>query len=52
MDDVVPTRAAANQELTDTVRGAPVLGDIMDVSEKAGYVAHLGKLFGKKKKKD
>ncbi len=52
MDDIVPTRAAVNQELTDIVRGAPVLGDIMDVSEKAGYAAHLGKLFGKKKKKD
>lgn len=51
-DNIVPTRAAVNQELTDTVRGAPVLGDIMDVSEKAGYAAHLGKLFGKKKKKD
>jgi hypothetical protein len=52
IDNVVPTRAAVNQELTDTVRGAPVLGDIMDVSEKAGYAAHLGKLFGKKKKKN
>ena len=51
-DNIVPTRAAVNQELIDTVRGVPVLGDIMDVSEKAGYAAHLGKLLGKKKKKD
>ena len=52
IDNVVPTRAAVNQEVTDAVRKTPVLGDVMDVAEKAGYVAHLGKLFGKKRKKE
>lgn len=51
IDNVVPTRAAVNQEVTDVVRKTPVLGDAMDIVEKAGYAAHLGKLFGKKKKK-
>lgn len=52
IDNVVPTRAAVNQEVTDAVRKTPVLGDVMDVAEKAGYVVHLGKLFGKKRKKE
>ena len=47
---VVPTRAAVNQKVTDTVRGVPVVGDAMDVAEKAGYVGHLAGLFRKKKK--
>lgn len=51
IDNVVPTRAAVNQEVTDVVRKTPVLGDAMDIAEKAGYAAHFGKLFGKKKKK-
>lgn len=52
IDNVVPTRAAVNQEVTDAVRKTPVIGDAMDIAEKAGYVTHLGKLFGKKKKKE
>lgn len=52
IDNVVPTRAAVNQEVTDAVRKTPVIGDAMDIAEEAGYVTHLGKLFGKKKKKE
>ena len=52
IDNVVPTRAAVNQEVTDAVRKTPVLGDAMDIAQKAGYMAHLGKLFGKKRKKE
>ena len=52
VNNVVPTRAAVNQELTDAVRKTPVIGDAMDIAEKAGYAAHLGKLFGKKRKKE
>ena len=52
VNNVVPTRAAVNQEVTDAVRKTPVIGDAMDITEKAGYVAHLGKLFGKKRKKE
>ena len=52
IDNVVPTRAAVNQEVTDAVRKTPVIGDAMDIAEKAGYATHLGKLFGKKKKKE
>lgn len=50
--EVVPTRAAVNQKATDAVRGVPVLGDAIDIGQKASYVAHLGKLFGKKKRKE
>ena len=52
VNNVVPTRAAVNQEVTDVVRKTPVIGDAMDIAEKAGYAAHLGKLFGKKRKKE
>ena len=52
IDNVVPTRAAVNQEVTDAVRKTPVIGDAMDIAQKAGYMAHLGKLFGKKRKKE
>ena len=47
---VVPTRAAVNQKATDAVRGVPVVSDAIDIGQKASYVAHLGKLFGRKKK--
>ena len=47
--DVVPTRAAVHQKISDTVRGVPVLGDAIDVGQKASYALHLGKLFRKKK---
>ena len=52
VNNVVPTRAAVNQELTDAVRKTPVIDDVMDIAQKAGYAAHLGKLFGKKRKKE
>ena len=52
VNNVVPTRAAVNQEVTDAVRKTPVIGDAMDIAEKAGYAAHLGKLFGRKRKKE
>lgn len=52
VNNVVPTRAAVNQEVTDAVRKTPVIGDAMDIAQKAGYMAHLGKLFGKKRKKE
>ena len=51
INQVVPTRAAVNQEPTDAVRKTPVIGDAMDIAEKAGYAAHLGKLFRRKKDK-
>ena len=51
---VVPTRASVNQKISDEVRGVPVLGDAIDIGQKASYAMHLGKMFGarKKKKKD
>ena len=52
IDNEAPTRAAVNQEVTDAVRKTPVIGDAMDIAQKAGYMAHLGKLFGKKRKKE
>ena len=48
---VMPTRASVNQKFSDIVRGIPVIGDIVDANQKAGYIAHLGKLFGARKKK-
>ncbi len=48
--NVVPTRAAVNQKATDAVRSVPVIGDAIDLGQKASYAAHLGKLFGRKKK--
>lgn len=52
IDNVVPTRAAINQKITDAARGVPVVGDAIDIGQKAGYAAHLGKLFGGRKKKE
>ena len=53
LGNVVPTRASARQAVDDTLRKTPVVGDAIDIGQKAGYVAHLGKLFGgRKKKKD
>ena len=51
IDNVVPTRAAVNQKISDTARNIPVIGDAIDIGQKAGYAAHLGKLFGGRKKK-
>lgn len=53
--DVVPTRAAVHQKASDVARGVPVLGDAIDLGQKASYAMHLGKVFGgarKKKKKE
>ena len=36
-----------NLQETDTLY---VLGDVIDIKQKAGYVAHLGRMFGKGKK--
>ena len=52
INEVVPTRAAVHQKVSDEVRGIPVVGDAIDIGQKASYAAHLGKLFGKKKRKD
>ncbi len=49
--DVVPTRAVVHQKTSDVARGVPVLGDVIDISQKASYAMHLGKLFGARKKK-
>ncbi len=51
IDEVVPTRAAVHQKVSDEVRGVPVVGDAIDIGQKASYAAHLGKLFKKRKKK-
>lgn len=48
--NIAPTRAAVHQKVSDTARNVPVVGDAIDAAEKAGYVGHLAKLFGKKKK--
>ncbi|MBR6505926.1 hypothetical protein IKT18_03810 [Candidatus Saccharibacteria bacterium] len=50
LGSVVPTRAAVNQKAMDSVRGVPVLGDAVDLGQKASYAAHIGSLFKKKKK--
>lgn len=47
---VVPTRAAVHQNAYDEARDIPVVGEAIDVAQKASYLAHLGKVFGKKKK--
>ena len=49
---VVPTRASVHQKAYDEVRKVPGLGNAIDISEKASYAMHLGKLFGKKKKEE
>lgn len=49
---VVPTRASVNQAATDVARRVPVLGDAIDISQKAGYAAYLGGLFKSRKKKN
>ena len=47
---VVPTRAAVHQKAYDKAREIPGVGDAINVSEKARYMAHLAKVFGKKQK--
>ena len=51
INQVVPTRAAVHQKVSDEVRGVPVVGDAIDVAQKASYVGHLAKMFGGRKKK-
>ena len=46
---VLPTRAAVHQKIHDEAQSVPILGDAMDIGQKASYAAHLGKLFKKKK---
>ncbi len=46
---VLPTRAEINQKATDKIRKTPIVGDVLDASEKASYVSHIGKIFKKKK---
>ena len=48
--NVVPTRAAVHQKAYDEARKIPGVGDAIDAAEKASYVGHLAKLFGKNKK--
>ncbi len=48
-NSVLPTRAAVHQKVSDAARSVPVLGDAIDAGQKASYLGHLGKLFGKKK---
>lgn len=50
MRNVVPTRAAVHQAAYDEVRKVPMLGDAIDISQKASYAAHIGELFRRKKK--
>ena len=49
---VVPTRAAVHQKAYDEVRKVPGLGNAIDISEKASYAMHLGKLFKSRKEKE
>ena len=42
------TRAAAHQKAYDAARDIPVVGDAIDISQKASYLGHLGKMFKKK----
>ncbi len=48
---VVPTRAAVHQKAYDAARDIPGVGTALDISQKAGYAMHLGKLFRKKDNK-
>ena len=44
------TNAAINQAGRDALRRVPVLGDAIDIGEKASYVSHIAGVFRKKKK--
>ena len=52
LQNVVPTRAAVHQKAYDAARSVPVIGDAIDLGQKASYAAHLGKLFKKKKNEE
>ena len=47
---VPTTRAAANQKVYDAARDIPVVGDAINIGQKASYIKHLGKVFGRKNK--
>lgn len=49
---VVPTRAAVHQKAYDAARDIPGVGEALDISQKAGYAMHIGKLFKRNKKED
>ena len=49
IDNVVPTKAAVNQKVSDIARDIPVVGNAIDFVQKADYLGHLGRIFGKKK---
>ena len=46
---VPTTRAAVHQKAYDAARDVPVLGDAIDLGQKASYAKHLAGLFKKKK---
>ena len=50
INQVVPTKAAVHQKAYDAARDIPVVGDAIDLGQKAGYASHLAKLFKKSKK--
>lgn len=45
---VPTTRAAVHQKAYDAARDIPVVGDAIDIGQKASYIKHLGGLFKKK----
>lgn len=47
---VPTTKAAVHQKAYDAARDIPVVGNAIDIGQKASYIKHLGGLFGKKKK--
>ncbi|MBR3269745.1 hypothetical protein IKG07_00615 [Candidatus Saccharibacteria bacterium] len=46
---VPTTKAAVHQKAYDAARDIPVVGDAIDLGQKASYIKHLGGLFKKKK---
>ena len=49
MGGAVPTtKAAVHQKAYDAARDIPVVGDAIDIGQKASYLGHLGKMFKKK----
>ena len=45
---VVPTRAAMHQKAHDEIQNIPVIGDAIDVTQKASYLGRLKRMFKKK----
>lgn len=46
---VPTTKAAVHQKAYDAAQDIPVVGDAIDIGQKASYIKHLGGLFKKKK---